>query len=187
MGSTTSRKVDFRLLCATNRDLAAEVRAGNFLEDLYYRLKVISLRIPALRTRREDIPLLAEHFVKVSSGSQGKKIRGISNEAMDLLINYAWPGNVRQLEHEIERAVTFAPDGSVLEAATLSDDLRQASAVEPGADGGEDLAEMVRRLESRMIRDALRRFRGNKTKAAKSLGLSRRGLLNKIQRYNITV
>ena len=186
VGSTASRKVDFRLICATNRDLAAEVKAGNFLEDLYYRLKVISLRIPALRQRPEDIPLLAEHFVKVFGESQGKFLNGVSSQAMDVLMSAAWPGNVRQLEHEIERAVAFASDGSTVEPELFSDELRREPALEWGEEGA-DMAEKVRKLESKMIRDALRRYQGNKTKAAKYLGLSRRGLLNKIQRYNITV
>jgi DNA-binding NtrC family response regulator/tetratricopeptide (TPR) repeat protein len=186
VGSTASRKVDFRLVCATNRDLAARVKAGDFLEDLYYRLKVISLRIPALRNRTEDIPLLTEHFVKVFSADLGKGVSGISNQAMDLLMSSTWPGNVRQLEHEVERAVTFAPDGATLEVDLFSDEMRHEPAMEVGEEGV-DMAEMVRKLESKMIRKALRRFKGNKTKAAKSLGLSRRGLLNKIQRYNITV
>jgi DNA-binding NtrC family response regulator/tetratricopeptide (TPR) repeat protein len=186
VGSTASRKVDFRLVCATNRDLAAEVRAGRFLEDLYYRLKVISLRIPALRHRPEDIPLLAEHFAEVFSERMGKRVNGVSNQAMEILMNLSWPGNVRQLEHEIERAVTFAPDGSTLEPDLFSDELTREPAPEWG---GEEalMSERVRKLESNMIKKALKRFNGNKTKAAKSLGLSRRGLLNKIQRYNITV
>jgi DNA-binding NtrC family response regulator len=186
VGSTTSKQVDFRLVCATNRDLAAQVKAGDFLEDLYYRLKVISLRIPALRNRTEDIPLLTEHFVKVQSDNLGKSVRGVSGEAMDMLMNAGWPGNVRQLEHEVERAVTFAPDGAILEPDLFSDEMRREPAMEVGEEGV-DMAEMVRNLESRMIRNALRRFKGNKTRAAKSLGLSRRGLLNKIQRYNISV
>ena len=184
VGSTTSRNVDFRLVCATNRDLAGEVKSGHFLEDLYYRLKVISLRIPALRDRREDIPLLAEHFVADFALRQGKKVSGISNRAMDLLMNLGWPGNVRQLENEIERAVTFAADGGAIDPHLFSDELRR----EPEdvlAEEGMLMADMVRRLESKMIEDALKRYKGNKTRAAKSLGLSRRGLLNKIQRYNI--
>jgi len=186
VGSTASKRVDFRLVCATNRDLAAEVKAGNFLEDLYYRLKVISLRIPSLKERPEDIPLLAEHFASAFAENLGKNIMGISNRAMDMLRNSGWPGNVRQLEHEIERAVTFASDGAVLEPELFSDDMRREPAVEWAEDGA-DMAEMVQKLESKMIRNALRRYEGNKTKAARYLGLSRRGLLNKIQRYDITV
>lgn len=186
VGSTASRKVDFRLVCATNRDLAGEVRAGNFLEDLYYRLKVISLRIPALRQRPEDIPLLAEHFVRKFSGDLGKSLKGISNQAMDVLMNIAWPGNVRQLEHEIERAVTFASDGGIVEPELFSDELRHETSVDWAGEGA-NMAETVRMLESKMIRNALKRCKGNKTQAAKYLGLSRRGLLNKIQRYNIAV
>jgi DNA-binding NtrC family response regulator/tetratricopeptide (TPR) repeat protein len=186
VGSTASRRVDFRLVCATNRDLAAEVRAGNFLEDLYYRLKVISLRIPELRTRPEDVPLLAEHFVGVYGDSLGKTFRGISREAMDVLMSSLWPGNVRQLEHEIERAVTFAPAGGMIDLEHFSEEVRQEPVMELPEDGAA-LADMVEKLESKMIMNALKLYKGNKTRAAKHLGLSRRGLLNKIHRYNITV
>jgi two-component system response regulator HydG len=185
VGSTISRKVDFRLICATNRDVAKEVEAGRFLEDLYYRLKVISLRVPALSERRDDIPLLAEHFLQKYTASVSKTVPGFSSSAMDLLVSYSWPGNVRQLEHEVERAVTFVEDGESIVADLFSDELRDWGKI-VATDGKRRLAEATEQLERQMIKDALKRFNGNRTKASRSLGLSRRGLLNKIQRYHLT-
>lgn len=186
VGSTISRKVDFRLICATNRDLAQEVEAGHFLEDLYYRLKVISLRLPPLRERRDDIPVLAEHFLALYCKRLGKSVVGFSAPAMDLLVSYSWQGNVRQLEHEIERAVTFSEEGGLITPDLFSEDLNEWATVVT-ADARKPMAEAVQQVEKQMIKDAIRRFGGNKTRAAKSLGLSRRGLLNKIQRYGIEV
>ena len=185
VGSTISRKADFRLVCATNRDLAREVEAGHFLEDLYYRLKVISLRIPPLRERRDDIPLLAEHFLKKYATEMDKSVAGFSPAAMDLLVSFAWPGNVRQLEHEVERAVTFVDDGEVIVPSLFSDELRGWASV-VASDSCQGLVEAIEQVERQMIKDALRRFNGNKSKVARNLGLSRRGLLNKIQRYHIS-
>jgi DNA-binding NtrC family response regulator len=184
VGSTISRKVDFRLICATNRDLSEEVEAGRFLEDLYYRLKVISMRLPPLRERRDDIPLLAEHFLGMYTGRLGKPVIGFSARAMDLLVSFNWPGNVRQLEHEIERAVTFAPEGEVVTVDLFSEDLTKWGNL-VAADPKRPLTEALEQVEKQMIRAAIARCGGNKTRAAKSLGISRRGLLNKIQRYHI--
>jgi transcriptional regulator with PAS, ATPase and Fis domain len=186
VGSTNSRKVDFRLVCATNRDLAQEVESGRFLEDLYYRLKVISLRLPPLRERRDDIPLLAEHFLALYSKRLDKAVVGFSAQAMDLLVSYSWHGNVRQLEHEIERAVTFSEEGGLVTPDLFSEDLNEWASVVT-TDTRRPMADAVQQVEKQMIKDAIRRSAGNKTRAAKSLGLSRRGLLNKIQRYHIEV
>jgi transcriptional regulator with GAF, ATPase, and Fis domain/Tfp pilus assembly protein PilF len=184
VGSTVSRRTDFRLVCATNRDLAREVEAGRFLEDLYYRLKVISLKVPPLRERRDDIPLLAEHFLDKYADQMHKAVAGFAPPAMDLLVSYSWPGNVRQLEHEVERAVTFVESGEAVMPALFSDELRGwASVVSSGA--GHGLSETIEQVERQVIGDALRRFKGNKSKAARNLGLSRRGLLNKLHRYGI--
>ncbi|MFH1312287.1 MAG: sigma 54-interacting transcriptional regulator [Candidatus Eisenbacteria bacterium] len=184
VGSTQSRKADFRLICATNRDMSNEVASGRFMEDLYYRLKVISLRLPPLRERRDDIPLLAEHFLGVYCGKMGKAVVGFSAPAMDLLVSYSWAGNVRQLEHEVERAVTFAGDGDLITPDLFSDELSEWGSVVT-TDRTRPMAEAVQQIERQMIKEAMRRFSGNKTRAAKSLGLSRRGLLNKIQRYHL--
>jgi transcriptional regulator with PAS, ATPase and Fis domain len=184
VGATVSRKIDFRLICATNKDLAQEVEAGRFLEDLYYRLKVISMRLPPLRERRDDIPLLAEHFLEMYNHRLDKGVIGFSAPAIDLLVSYSWPGNVRQIEHEIERAVTFAGEGELISPDLFSDDLTEWGTI-VGSDGKKPLADAVEQMEKEMIRRAMRECGGNKTKAARSLGISRRGLLNKLQRYHI--
>jgi transcriptional regulator with GAF, ATPase, and Fis domain/tetratricopeptide (TPR) repeat protein len=186
VGSTVSRKVDFRLICATNRDLAQRVEGGHFLEDLYYRLKVISMRLPPLRERRDDIPLLAEHFLGMYSNGMGKSVIGFSAQAMDVLVSYTWPGNVRQMEHEIERAVTFATEGELITPDLFSEDLTGWGSV-VATDTKKPLTDAVEQVEKQMIREAIRRSGGNKTRAAKSLGISRRGLLNKLQRYHMQV
>ncbi len=184
VGSTVSRKIDFRLICATNRDLSQQVEAGRFLEDLYYRLKVISMRLPPLRERRDDIPLLAEHFLEMYNKQLGKAVIGFSAPAMDLLVSYAWPGNVRQIEHEIERAVTFAGDGELISPDLFSEDITGWGTI-VATDGKKPLTDAVEQVEKQMIRRAMRESGGNKARAARSLGISRRGLLNKLQRYHI--
>jgi transcriptional regulator with GAF, ATPase, and Fis domain/tetratricopeptide (TPR) repeat protein len=184
VGSTVSRRIDFRLICATNRDLAKEVEGGRFLEDLYYRLKVISMRLPPLRERRDDIPLLAEHFLDLYNKRLGRAVIGFSAPAMDLLVSYTWPGNVRQIEHEIERAVTFAGDGDLVSPGLFSEDLTGWGTL-VATDGRKPLTDAVEQVEKQMIRRAMRECGGNKTKAANSLGISRRGLLNKLKRYHI--
>ncbi len=184
VGSTDWKKADFRLICATNRDLAEETKAGRFLEDLYYRLKVISLKIPPLRQRREDIALLAEHFLKDFCNKLNKHVKGFSPEALELLMSYSWPGNVRQLRHEIERAVTFCDQDGVILPKHFSDDLI-CSTSEMARGSLRPIAAVIEDVEKELIREAMKKFNGNKSKAARSLGLSRRGLINKIQRYRI--
>jgi Nif-specific regulatory protein len=186
VGSTVSRRTDFRLICATNRDLSKEVESERFLEDLYYRLKVISIKLPPLRERRDDIPLLAEHFLQKYATEIEKEVAGFGPAAMDLLVSYSWPGNVRQLEHEVERAVTFVEDGEVVMPALFSDELRGWARI-VASDSRQGLTEAIEQMERQMIGDALRRFNGNKSKVARNLGLSRRGLLNKIHRYRIAL
>ncbi|MGQ9602859.1 MAG: sigma 54-interacting transcriptional regulator [bacterium] len=184
VGATDWQKADFRLICATNRDLGEEAKAGRFLEDLYYRLKVISLKIPPLRHRREDIALLAQYFLETFATKLNKRVKGFSPEAMDLLMDCRWPGNVRQLKHEIERAVTFCDEDGMILPRHFSDDLTSTSARNL-SDSLKPIAAVVEDVERELIKEAIRRFNGNKSKAARSLGLSRRGLLSKIQRYRI--
>lgn len=121
VGETQSRRVDVRVISATNRDLAQEVRNQRFREDLYYRLNVFPIRVPSLRERREDIPLLVSHFMRQSHVKQGKQLQGITPEALGLLTRYAWPGNVRELGNEIERAVALSPDGQIITPEHLSE------------------------------------------------------------------
>ncbi|HVP58504.1 MAG TPA: sigma 54-interacting transcriptional regulator [bacterium] len=186
VGSTVSKRADFRLICATNKDLAKEVENERFLEDLYYRLKVIALKVPPVRERRDDIPLLAEYFLEKHASEMSKSVAGFAPEAMDLLVSFSWPGNVRQIAHEVERAVTFVEDGQAVTQSLFSEDLRGWGSI-VAAGGKHGLGEAVEQIERQMIKDALRRFNGNKSKVARNLGLSRRGLLNKMHRYRITL
>jgi transcriptional regulator with GAF, ATPase, and Fis domain len=184
LGADESRKVDVRVISATNKDLEREVKGGRFREDLFYRLKVFSIRLPALREREDDIPVLAEHFLRKFNKKQNKSIRGLSEEALECLSAYLFPGNVRELENEIERAVMLAEDGEYIEIYHLSKRIRKASALakcEPLTHG--PLREMVEALEKRVLAEMLEKHGGNKTRVAEELGLSRFGLLKKMKRY----
>jgi Nif-specific regulatory protein len=188
VGSNQVRRIDVRIVCASNRPLREEVEAGRFLKDLYYRLRVISIDIPPLRERKEDVPLLVDHFLKTFSAKTGKKISGFSHEALNAMIAHSWPGNVRDLEHEVERAVAMADPGAVIRADQLSPELRQARQAPTLLLGGEQgLQEFIDGNERDLVVNALKKTGGNRSHAAKLLGISRRGLLNKIARYTINL
>ncbi len=187
LGDTRTIQVDARIIAATNRDLPAEVRAGRFREDLFFRLNVLPLRLPPLRERPEDIPLLTEHFLRRFAAETGRPVRQIAPPALDCLMAYRWPGNVRELEHAIERAVLLS-QGEALEVGDLP------PAVQGGGGQGVEeaplsLREAVARLnadlERGLIRRALARTGGNRTEAAVLLGISRRALLYKLKEYGI--
>ncbi|WP_394822152.1 sigma 54-interacting transcriptional regulator [Pendulispora albinea] len=181
VGSDRTRKVDVRVVCATHRDLAAMVEAKLFREDLFYRLNVITIRVPPLRERTDDIPLLVTHFLEKHAGPNHKKAR-ITKAAMDRLVAYPWPGNVRQLENEIRRAIVLADDK--IDVGELSQEIARGG---PGAarGAGVGLRARVDALEAELVRDALERTRGNQTKAAEMLGLSRFGLQKMMRRLNV--
>lgn len=177
VGSNQTISVDVRLIAATHRDLAAEVSAGRFRQDLYYRLNVVTIEMPPLCQRREDIPLLAEHFRQRFAERNRKAVKGFTPQAMDLLIHYAWPGNIRELENAIERAVVLLTGEYISErelplaiAATLVnvDDDRE---IQPLVD-----------VEKEVILAALEKTGGNKTEAARQLGITRKTLLAKLSR-----
>jgi two-component system response regulator HupR/HoxA len=178
VGGAGSRKVNVRVIAATNVDLDAEVEAGRFRKDLYYRLSVFPVRLPPLRERAADIPALAEHFLKIYRQRARRAVPGISPEAMRCLRAYPFPGNVRELENEIERAVALAEDGRPLEPQHLSERLRHGAAT---AETPVTLGEAIERLKRRMIEDALREC-GSKTRAAERLGLSRQSLQQMLRR-----
>ncbi len=187
LGSDKAVKVDVRVISASQKDLGEEVKQGRFRADLFYRLNVFPVTLPALRERHGDIPLLVEHFLRVYSQRLGKKINGLSQEVLSSLMVYPFPGNVRELENIIERAVVLAMDGSTLTEGQIflhSDQIFNFDFVSPD---GEDkkLKNMVEALEKKAILQELRRWNGNISKAAKSLGLSRPGLYQKIDRYEI--
>jgi serine/threonine-protein kinase PknK len=180
VGSERTRKVDVRVIGATHRDLEAMVRARTFREDLFYRLNVITLRIPPLRERADDIPLLVAHFLDKHTPAK-TKLR-VSRAAMDKLVGFAWPGNVRQLENEIRRAVVLADDR--IDVTELSTEIAQGANAAARA-GGLDLRSRVDALEADLVRDALEKTHGNQTRAAEVLGLSRFGLQKMMKRLNI--
>jgi transcriptional regulator with GAF, ATPase, and Fis domain len=184
LGSELSKMLDIRVISATNRSLGEEVREGRFREDLFYRLSVFTITVPPLRERPEDIPLLAEHFVRKAGRKAKRSIRSISPEAMECLSAYPFPGNVRELENEIERATAMVGNETSIEIFHLSDKLRQASVKDRGRFGLQgSLKEMVEALERSVLSEILAKHGGNKSKVARALGLSRYGLMKKLQRY----
>ncbi len=186
VGSTQVRRIDVRIVCATNQPLKTLVDAGRFLPDLYYRLRVIRIELPPLRERPEDIPLLVEHFLTEFRASAGKAVEGFTPEAMARLVAYPWPGNVRDLRHEVERAVAMAAESGEMGPDSLSPELQGAAPRAVAAlSGNESLQDRVEGIEKELVVQALRKTAGNRSHAAKLLGLSRRGLLNKIARYSI--
>ncbi|MBI4640920.1 MAG: sigma 54-interacting transcriptional regulator [Candidatus Tectomicrobia bacterium] len=191
IGGDRTIEVDIRILAATNKDLKAEIEKGKFREDLYYRLNVIPIHIPPLRERGEDIEILLRYFLDLTTQRLKKRIKGISMEAEKLLIAYPWPGNVRQLENEVERIVILADPNSMIEKEDLSEEIRKLASeedpvtVESPKSGANSLRKVVEEIETHMIIDALKKTRGNKNKAARLLDLSREGLRKKMMRYGL--
>jgi len=186
VGSNAVRHVDVRIVAATNKDLLAEVRAGRFREDLYYRLHVVPIRLPALRERREDIPLLVEHFVAREGPRLGRRITAVAAEAMSELTGYAWPGNIRELRNVIERALVMASDDVLrLPGPLRTGDAPRAGDARDGELGSASFAELVRRKKIEWIREALERSGGNQRRAAELLGLHRPSLTRMIRELGI--
>ncbi len=199
VGGIKTIRVDVRLITATNRDLKALISEGRFREDLYYRLNVVPIALPALRERREDIPLLVTHFVEKYNQRLGKRVEKVEEEALQLLMAYGWPGNIRELENLMERSVLFA-DGPVILATSLPDSLRERG---PGslpiaalgplgaitAPSGASMKEIVRQaqaeLERELIARALEETGGNVTRAAKRLQISRKSLQVKMKELGL--
>ena len=177
VGSNQTISVDVRLIAATHRDLAAEVNAGRFRQDLYYRLNVVAIEVPSLRQRREDIPLLANHFLQRFAERNRKAVKGFTPQAMDLLIHYDWPGNIRELENTVERAVVLLT-GEYISERELP--LAIASTPIPLVQS-QDIQPLVE-VEKEVILAALEKTGGNKTEAARQLGITRKTLLAKLSR-----
>lgn len=186
VGGTQWRSVDVRVVAATNRQLEAAVAAGSFREDLYYRLKVVTVVLPPLRERREDIPLLVEYLVRRAAAQCGKPVTGVSAAALEILSGYDWPGNVRELGHVLERSVALAHD-TVIRAEDLPNELRGVSA--PAAEPADLIADMptLDELKRRYIRHVVAGSGGNVSRAASVLGLERRSLYRMLQRYGIAI
>ncbi len=186
VGETKATKIDVRIIAASLKDLATEVEAGRFREDLYYRLNVIQIEVPALRERREDIPLLVEHFVKIQNNRLGTSIVGASAEALELMMDYAWPGNVRELQNAIERGMVLA-NGEHIDADLLPEKIKNSRDELRQLFVGDELSvkKMSVALEKVLIRRALEQTGGNRTAASKLLELSHRALLYKIKDYGL--
>ena len=192
VGSSRTIKVDVRVIAATNRDLGAEVSAGRFRQDLFYRLNVVPIVVPPLRARREDIPPLARHFVAKSCRRNRLPLRALSQSALRLLMDSSWPGNVRQLENAIEHAVAMS--GGELEIAPdmLPGDIRHPdrAALVPAVtipDEGINFTTVVSQLERELILRSLEKTGGNKRQAARLLNMSRTTLIDKLHRLHTPV
>jgi transcriptional regulator with GAF, ATPase, and Fis domain len=186
VGATTEKQVDVRIICATNRDLSAEVEKNRFRQDLYYRLMVFPIKLPTLRERREDIPLLAGHFLKRYAEEYRVELPGFSQDALDALASYAWPGNIRELENEVQRIVIQAETGHWIEVTDLSPRLRKIEGtVTRIAPKQGTLKEMMEQVERWLIAEALRDHGGNKTKTAATLGITREGLHKKLAKFGV--
>ena len=186
LGSSETRRVDVRIIAATNKDLKKQVQEGRFREDLYYRLRVVEIELPPLRTRREDIPHLAHHFLDKANLRMSRKLTGFTNAAIDRLVAHPWSGNVRELENEIQRAVALAPaDAESVSLEMLSEHVRGGATPLPSAavalPAERDLNRAVDSLKRAMIDDALRET-GSKTKAAERLGIPRQSLQKMMKR-----
>jgi len=185
------QKLDVRIVAATNGDLTTLIEEGRFRRDLYYRLAGYELRVPPLRRRREDIPDLVEHFVRSFSAESGNAIQGMSLAAMQDLCQRLWPGNIRELRHEVRRLVYFCAEGDVIRRSDLSEDSENTSAtawVERLLEGADqlDLREVLDEIEGEILRLVLQRTEGNKAAAARFLGVSRNGLRIKLRRLGIS-
>jgi two-component system response regulator AtoC len=186
LGDTKDMKIDVRILAATHRDLGAETRAGRFREDLYYRINVLPIAIPPLRERREDIPILIDHFFSRNNARFGTHIRGLDAESRRLLLEYNWPGNVREVENTIERAMVLC-EKDTIGVDDLPERLREAQdPIQLHLTSGElSIKKTARIIEEILIRRALTKTKGNRTRAAEVLEISHRALLYKIKDYHI--
>jgi transcriptional regulator with GAF, ATPase, and Fis domain len=186
VGAPKSRIVDVRIICATNKSLQKEVEAGRFRQDLFYRLMVFPIQLPPLRERVEDIPLLAQHFLKKYTAEMHKSVAGVSHEAMHQLCAYAWPGNIRELENEVQRLVIQVDDGALVGPEDLSPQIRKVeSLVERVAPPKGTLKEMLDHVERWLLIQALKEHGNNKTQTAASLGITREGLHKKLTKFGV--
>ncbi|MEM9068792.1 MAG: sigma 54-interacting transcriptional regulator [Myxococcota bacterium] len=187
VGSNRTKRVDTRIVAATNRDLEVEVKEGRFREDLFYRLKVFPIRLPPLRERREDIPTLAGHFLKRYAEEFGRSVRGFSQQAMEALQSYKWPGNVRELENEVQRLVIQIEADQFVQPHHLSQRIKQAESVLGRVRPSKGtLREMMEEVEKWLLREALAEHNNNKSATAKTLGITREGLHKKLKNYGMT-
>jgi transcriptional regulator with PAS, ATPase and Fis domain len=187
VGATEARKVDVRVLTATNKDLKAMVESGEFREDLYYRINVINVHAPALRDRKEDIPLLIEHFITKGCEEKGIPVKRLAKRAMEKVFDYAWPGNVRELQNEMERLLVLTGEEQMIPVELLSPRIREFGehTKVQGVRVAGKLKDALEELERTMIKEGLKRTNWNKSRLAKELGISRAGLIMKVEKYGL--
>jgi transcriptional regulator with PAS, ATPase and Fis domain len=187
VGATEPRKVDVRILAATNKDLKDMVEKGTFREDLYYRINVISITVPPLRDRKEDIPILCDHFLNKAAAEKNIKPKVLTKRALEKIFDYNWPGNIRELENEMERVTVLAGAESKITQDMLSGRIREFGEKNKiqGVRIQGKLRDALEELEREMIREGLKRTGWNKSRLAKELGISRAGLINKVEKYNL--
>jgi transcriptional regulator with PAS, ATPase and Fis domain len=189
VGATTPRKVNVRVIAATNKPLKEMIAKGEFREDLYYRINVINITLPPLRDRKEDIPLLMEHFLEKKCAEKGYPLKSFSKKCMEKMLDYTWAGNIRELENEVERLVVLAGEDRVITPDLLSSRIIEKVGGAPGHLKGINtsgtLREALEELEAYMIKEGLKRTNFNKSKLAKELGISRAGLIMKVEKYGL--
>jgi len=187
VGGTEQRKVEVRVVAATNKDLKEMVEEGTFREDLYYRINVINLVVPPLRDRKEDIPILIDHFLSRGCKEKNLPLKTFAKRTMEKIFDYTWPGNIRELENEVERVIVLSGDDQRIPADLLSQRIRdygERTKVQGVRVAGK-LKDSLEELEKTMIREGLRRTNWNKSRLAKELGISRAGLIMKVEKYNL--
>jgi transcriptional regulator with PAS, ATPase and Fis domain len=187
VGGTEVRKVDVRVVAATNKDLKEMVEQGTFREDLYYRINVINLVVPPLRDRKEDIPILVDHFLSRNCKEKNLPLKQLAKRAMEKIFDYPWPGNIRELENEIERVTVLAGEEPRISADLLSQRIRDfgENTKVQGVRVAGKLKDALEELEKTMIKEGLRRTNWNKSRLAKELGISRAGLIMKVEKYGL--
>lgn len=181
VGGTKTLKVDVRVIAATNRDLKKAIETGEFRKDLYYRLRVVPLFLSPLRERREDIPLLISSFLERYNAEFGKNVEGVTREALDILLNYAYPGNIRELQNVMEHAVLLSSDKKMIDARNLPRDLVNTAGALPFLDEVLSLPQPLKNVEDALIRKAMERTHGNMSEAAKLLGIGRSTLWRRLK------
>ena len=187
VGGTDLRKVDVRVVAATNRNLKEMIEQGEFREDLYYRINVINIVVPPLRDRKEDIPLLLDHFLMRGCKEKGLEMKTFAKRAIEKIFDYGWPGNIRELENEVERLIVLSSTEARISADMLSQRIRDhgSNAKVQGVRVSGKLRDALEELEKTMIREGLRRTKWNKSRLAKELGISRAGLIMKVEKYGL--
>jgi Nif-specific regulatory protein len=189
VGATASKAIDVRIICATNRSLEKEVEKGAFRQDLFYRLRVFPIRLPPLRERREDVPLLVDHFLRKYTVEMNKPVAGVTPEALDQLSAYSWPGNIRELENEVQRLVIQCDNEGFITPDLLAPAVRKVEGllgrVAPQRKKSGTLKDQMEEVERWLLVEALREHGGNKTKTAETLGITREGLHKKLAKYGM--